>query len=79
MPANRRAPQAFEQTDLDLLRPQSHEPVETGRERGQVLSGQTDDQVGVQVRGGFRPQAADISLNFVIVLPALLATTSLTA
>ena len=60
MADDRRAAQALEDAELDLVRRERHQPVEAARETGHVLARQAGDQVDVQVGVRVLAQPADI-------------------
>src|SRR5439155_25218714 len=66
---DRRPTQTLEQSDLNLLRPQDHQPVEAGGEAVDVLPRQADDQVRVYVNARVLAQEAQVLGELVIVLP----------
>ncbi len=68
MPTDRRAAPPRQNPDLDLVRTDPHQPIEAGPERGGILARQSDDEIGVQVRGGVCVQPAQIGLGLHIVL-----------
>ena len=70
MPDNRRAAQPFQDADLDFLRTERDEPVEPGPKTFQCFTGQTDDQIRVDVNAGFAAQKIEIIRQPFTVLPA---------
>ena len=67
---DRRAAQALEQAELDLMRAQRVQGVKTLGKTGQGLAGQAKDQVGVQVGLGLSHQPVQVSQGFGVVLAA---------
>ncbi len=66
---DRRTAQALEDAELDLVRAQRHQAVETGGKARHVLAGQAGDQVHVQVGPALGAQPAQVVLGARVVLP----------
>ncbi len=69
MACDRRAAKSLEYADLDLVRARSPQPVEAAAERREVLAGQADDEVRVQVHAGVLAQPLQVGEHLVVVLP----------
>ena len=70
MADDRRAAQALEDADLDLVRLERDQPVEAARETGDVLARQAGDQVDVQVHVRVLAQPAEVVGGLGVVLLA---------
>ena len=70
VPGDRRAPQALEQAQLNLMRAQCVEPVKTRREALQCLAGQAKDQVGMHMGPAVGQQPAQVVCGALVVLSA---------
>ena len=70
MPHDGRAAQAFQDADLDFLRPERDEAVKAGGETFERFAGQSYDQVGVNMHAGFAAQEMKVVRELVVVLPA---------
>ena len=67
---DRRAAQALEQAELDLMRAQGVQGVKALGKAGQRLAGQAENQVSVQVGVRLRHQPVQVGQGFGVVLPA---------
>jgi hypothetical protein len=70
VPHDRRAAEALEHADLDLLGPEPDQAVEPRAEGVHVFARQTDDEVGVDVYAGLGAEPSEVLLHFGVVLPA---------
>ena len=70
MAGDRRAAQAFEEAELDFVRAQGVQAVETFSEAGQRFTGQAEDQISVQVGVAVIDQPGQVFASFGVVLPA---------
>ena len=67
--SDRGAAQTLEHADLNLLGPHRHQPIEATAEAWQILTGQSDDQIGVDMHAGLFAQKTQVVLQLGIVLP----------
>src|SRR5215470_12543235 len=65
------ASQPLQNSDLDLLRPQTDEPVESGSEALEGFSRQPRDQIGMNMNAGLLSQKSEIVLETSVILAAL--------
>ncbi len=64
------AAQAFEDADLDFVRVEGEEVIESLGETLERLPGQAEDEVGVEVSAGFLSQEAEVFFRALVVLPS---------
>ena len=67
---NRRASQPFQNANLDFLRPKRNEPVEARAKALQVFTGQTGDEIGMNMNASLPAQKSKILFQPAQILPA---------
>src|SRR5687767_9925504 len=71
VPDNGRAAQTFQNADLNFLRPESNKLVKSAPETREILTGQADNEIGVDVNAGLPAQEAEIFGKLIVILAAL--------
>lgn len=71
VPADRRSAQPLENPDLNLMRAKAQQLIKPAAKPGQVLTRQTENQIGVQVRRALPNQPAKIVEGAAMILLAI--------
>jgi Glycosyl hydrolases family 35 len=70
VPDDRSAGKTLEQSDLNFLGIQLHQPIKPSAETGHVLAGQADNQIGVNVNAALAAQESQVLFQPPNILPA---------